>query len=87
MTATSTSQLETTQATLQAFPPSAKLVLKILEYEGELTQQQLAAETLLSQRTVRDALNRLEDQGVVTSRISFMDARKRIYGLSESFRE
>ena len=63
-------------------PPSAKLVAKVLEYNDTLTQSQLADETMLPPRTVRYALSRLEDAGVVTSRFSFADARKRIYTLS-----
>lgn len=62
-------------------PPSAKLVAKTLEYNEALTQSQLAEETLLPPRTVRYALNRLEEVGVVSSRFSFADARKRIYTL------
>ena len=62
-------------------PPSAKLVAKALEYNGRLTQSQLAEETLLPPRTVRYALTRLEEVGVVDSRFSFTDARKRIYTL------
>jgi len=62
-------------------PPSAKLVAKTLEYNDALTQSQLAEETLLPPRTVRYALNRLEEVGVVASRFSFADARKRIYSL------
>ncbi len=63
-------------------PPSAKLVAKTLEYEGTQTQHQLAAETLLPARTVRYALTRLEERGVVESRFSFTDARKRLYTLA-----
>lgn len=63
-------------------PPSAKLVAKVLEYNDALTQSQLAEETLLPPRTVRYALSRLEDEGVVDSRFSFADARKRIYQLT-----
>ncbi len=62
-------------------PPSAKLVAKVLEYNDTLTQSQLAEETLLPARTVRYALNRLEEQDVVASRFSFSDARKRLYTL------
>jgi DNA-binding MarR family transcriptional regulator len=62
-------------------PPSAKLVAKVLDYEETLTQSQLAEETLLPARTVRHALSRLEDAGVVDSRVSFSDARKRLYRL------
>ncbi|WP_336326602.1 helix-turn-helix domain-containing protein [Halovenus sp. HT40] len=63
-------------------PPSAKLVAKVLEYDGPLTQSQLAEETLLPARTVRYALNRLEEIEVVNSRFSFNDARKRVYTLA-----
>jgi DNA-binding MarR family transcriptional regulator len=63
-------------------PPSAKLVAKVLEYDGPLTQCQLAEETLLPARTVRYALNRLEEIDVVDSRFSFNDARKRVYTLA-----
>ncbi|MEF8829622.1 MAG: winged helix-turn-helix domain-containing protein, partial [Haloarcula sp.] len=52
-----------------------------LEYNDTLTQSQLAEETLLPPRTVRYALSRLEDVGVIDSRFSFADARKRIYTL------
>ncbi len=62
-------------------PPSAKLVAKVLEQSDRLTQSQLADESLLPPRTVRYALNRLEEVGVVESRFSFSDARKRVYAL------
>lgn len=63
-------------------PPSAKLVAKVLEHEDTLTQSELAEETLLSPRTVRYAVDRLEDVDAVESRISFSDARKRLYTLN-----
>lgn len=62
-------------------PPSAKLVAKVLEYNDTMTQQQLAAETLLPARTVRYAVSRLEEENVIESRFSFTDARKRLYRL------
>ncbi len=67
---------------VEDLPPSAKLVAKVLEYNDTLTQSQLADETMLPPRTVRYALSRLEEVGVVTSRFSFADARKRIYTLT-----
>lgn len=63
-------------------PPSAKLVAKVLEYHDTLTQSELAEETLLPPRTVRYALNRLEEEDAVASRFSFSDARKRLYSLT-----
>ncbi|OVE82895.1 MarR family transcriptional regulator [Natronolimnobius baerhuensis] len=48
-------------------PPSAKLVAKVLEYSGTMAQKQIADETLLPARTVRYALNRLDEKDVVDS--------------------
>lgn len=83
MTGRSAPPSETAEDVLYDLPPSAKLVAKTLEYEGELTQSELATETLLSPRTVRHALSRLEEHGIVESRVSFVDARQRVYSLDE----
>jgi DNA-binding GntR family transcriptional regulator len=66
---------------LRELPPSAKLVAKVLETEAPLSQGQLVEESLLPDRTVRYALNRLEEDGIVESRYSFRDARKQVYSL------
>ncbi|WP_435178972.1 MarR family transcriptional regulator [Halorussus sp. AFM4] len=66
---------------IRDLPPSAKLVAKVLEYNDTMTQSQIAEESLLPDRTVRYALNRLDDEGIVSSRFSFSDARKRLYTL------
>lgn len=70
--------------TLRSLPPSAKLVAKTLEYEGDLTQGRLADRTMLPSRTVRYALGELEDNGLVDSRIHIQDARQRVYSLAPS---
>ncbi|WP_229115558.1 MarR family transcriptional regulator [Halapricum desulfuricans] len=80
-TATTDAPTEDDREALRELPPSAKLVAKALEYNDQLTQSQLAEETLLPGRTVRYALNRLEEIGVVDARFSFTDARKRVYSL------
>jgi len=67
---------------LKELPPSAKLVLKVLQYNDALTQKGIAEETLLPPRTVRYALTRLEEIDAVDSRFSFSDARKRLYSLA-----
>ncbi|MFB6108629.1 MAG: winged helix-turn-helix domain-containing protein [Haloplanus sp.] len=66
---------------LSDLPPSAKLVAKVLESDAPLSQGQLAEESLLPDRTVRYALNRLEESDIVGSRYSFKDARKQVYFL------
>lgn len=68
--------------TIRDLPPSAKLVLKVLEYNGGLTQKQIVERSRLSQRTVRDALDRLLDAGVVEKDIYIPDARQNIYRLT-----
>ena len=66
---------------LRELPPSAKLVAKILETDAPLSQGELAEESLLPDRTVRYALNRLEETDIVDSRYSVQDARKQVYSL------
>ncbi|AEM57925.1 ArsR family transcriptional regulator [Haloarcula hispanica N601] len=68
--------------TLRELPPSAKLVAKVLEDDAPLSQGELAENSLLPDRTVRYALNRLEESGLVDSRYSFTDARKQVYFLT-----
>ncbi|MEF8773872.1 MAG: helix-turn-helix domain-containing protein [Halobacteriales archaeon] len=67
---------------LRDLPPSAKLVAKVLEIQAPLSQGELAEESLLPDRTVRYALNRLQDVDLVESRHSFRDARKQVYYLN-----
>lgn len=62
-------------------PPSAKLVYKVLEYHGPQTQKQIAERSMLSTRTVRYALNQLEDVGVLESEVHIPDARQKMYSL------
>jgi len=67
---------------LQELPPSAKLVAKVLEADAPLSQGALAEESLLPDRTVRYALNRLQEEELVGARYSFRDARKQVYFLN-----
>ncbi len=62
-------------------PPSAKLILKTLEYEGALSQKDLASRTMLPERTIRLSLSHLINQGYVKKKTSLRDARQRIYEL------
>lgn len=73
--------MATTRNAVRDLPPSAKLVYKALEHEGPMTQSQIAAETMLPTRTVRDALSRLETVAAVEQRVFVPDARKSTYVL------
>ncbi len=68
---------------LLSMPPSSKLLLKTLEYEGALTQKDLANKTLLPERTVRLALSHLLEKGYVKKKVSVRDARQKIYEISK----
>lgn len=88
MSTTATSKIEATLSEaeinerLRELPPSAKLVAKVLEDSEPLPHGLIAEESLLPDRTVRYALNRLEDADLVDSRHSFRDARKHVYFLT-----
>jgi NAD+ kinase len=68
----------------QDLPPSAKLVLKVLEYQGQLTQKEIVEETLLPARTVRYALSILISDGLVSKRLSLRDSRQGLYRMANS---
>ncbi|NHN48177.1 MarR family transcriptional regulator [Halostella sp. JP-L12] len=72
---------------LEDLPPSAKLVFKVLEYDGPLTQKQIVQESMLSARTVRYALERLQEIGRVDEDVYFADARQSLYELTEQEQE
>ncbi|MFB6197947.1 MAG: MarR family transcriptional regulator [Halobacteriaceae archaeon] len=67
---------------IEDLPPSAKLVFKVIEYDGPLTQKALVEESMLSARTVRYALERLTERGVVEEGVYFADARQNLYSLA-----
>ena len=72
---------------LDDLPPSAKLVFKVLEYNGPLTQKGIVQESMLSARTVRYALERLEGIDIVDEDVYFADARQNLYKLTEPAQE
>jgi len=56
-------------------PPSGKLFYMILGDNGALTHMQIVERSMLSKRTVRDALARLRDSGIITEEVYIPDAR------------
>ena len=61
--------------------PSVKLVFKVLEYNGLMTQKELVAESYLPPRTVRYALSRLKKEGILQEHLYYKDARQCLYGV------
>jgi NAD+ kinase len=70
---------ETAEDVAHELPPSAKLVFKVLEYQGQLSQKEIIEETMLPPRTVRYALSLLMSEGLVTKKISLRDSRQGLY--------
>ncbi|WP_336000729.1 winged helix-turn-helix domain-containing protein [Halorientalis halophila] len=58
---------------LADLPPSAKLVLQSLQHTDGMTTSQLAEETQFAERTVRYALTRLDEIGVIESQYLLSD--------------
>lgn len=66
---------------IERLSPSVKLIFKVLEYRGLLTQKELVLESYLPPRTVRYALERLKKEGMIEERLYYKDARQCLYGL------
>lgn len=67
--------------------PSVKLIFKILEYKGLMTQKELVVESYLPPRTVRYALDKLKKEGVLEERLYYKDARQSLYAVKSSLHD
>ncbi len=76
------SRMTEIESAVSTLPPSAKLVYKTLQYEGPMSQAQLADASLLPQRTVRHALKKLESVDAIEESVYLMDARKSSYRIA-----
>lgn len=64
---------------LLSMPPSAKLMLKTLEYEGPLSRKEILEKTMLPDRTASLALSILLERGLVKRKSSLKDTREKVY--------
>jgi NAD+ kinase len=60
-------------------PPSVKLILKTIQYEGPLSYSQLLKKTMLPERTLRHALSILLSRRIIARVPLARDARHKIY--------
>jgi predicted transcriptional regulator len=67
---------------LREYPPSVKLVFKALEQTKTMTLKDIEKETYLPYRTVRYAVKKLKDDGLVTRIFYVPDARQSLYRLA-----
>ncbi|HLC45441.1 MAG TPA: hypothetical protein VJI67_01050, partial [archaeon] len=68
-------------STKQGLPPSARLVVKVLESQGNLTHKDLEKETGLPGRTLRDTLGKLISKDVIGKKVFVSDPRQNTYFL------
>lgn len=66
---------------LKGLPASSKLIYKILQHEGGMTQKEIINASLLPERTARYALGILLKKGLISSQPHFKDARQTVYGV------
>ena len=64
---------------LRDLPASSKLIYKILQHEGSMTQKEIISNSLLPDRTVRYALNILLKKRLITNQPHFSDTRQTVY--------
>ncbi|MDD3976923.1 ArsR family transcriptional regulator [Methanomicrobium antiquum] len=60
-------------------PPSAKVVLSILEDGKAKTFKDMTDEAEIAPRTIRYALKRLKESGLIIEKFNFRDARQVLY--------
>lgn len=60
-------------------PPSAKVVLNILDDGKPKTFKDMTFEAEIAPRTIRYALKRLKDSGLIIEKFNFRDARQVLY--------
>jgi len=72
-------KIENSEHLQHGLPPSAKLILKVLEYNDQLTQKQIIEESMLPSRTVRYALSLLISEGLIQKQTSLRDSRQALY--------
>lgn len=68
-------------------PPAAKLVYKVLEYEGPCTRSEIETHATLVDTTVNDALSRLMDSGIVEREYRASDPSTPVYAIPPEIRE
>lgn len=64
---------------IEELPPSAKLVLKVLENKRIVKFSELQRETNLPTRTLRYAIRVLKERGIIKTLPCLEDARQRFY--------
>jgi DNA-binding transcriptional ArsR family regulator len=70
-----------TEARIEQLPSSAKAVFSLLGDGKPRTLNEMVGSVAFSPRTIRNALNRLRESGLIIAKFNFRDARKPLYQL------
>jgi DNA-binding transcriptional ArsR family regulator len=70
-----------TEARIEQLPSSAKAVFSLLGDGKPRTLNEMVGSVSFSPRTIRNALNRLKEKGLIVAKFNFRDARKPLYQL------
>lgn len=63
------------------FADSVRRIFTVLKSEGLLSTEELSNKTNISKRTIRYAVNKLNEMNILIKYRSFKDMRKIIYGV------
>ncbi|MCU0631426.1 MAG: hypothetical protein MUC66_00415 [Methanolinea sp.] len=66
---------------IDCLPSSAKAVFALLRDGKERTLNEIIGRVAFSPRTIRNALNKLRQSGLIVAKFNFRDARKPLYQL------
>jgi len=70
-----------TESKIEQLPSSAKAVFSLLGDGKPRTLNEMVGSVSFSPRTIRNALNRLKECGLIVAKFNFRDARKPLYQL------
>ena len=73
--------VEQTTLPIEQLPTSAKEVFSLLVDGKPRTLNEMVGNVAFSPRTIRNALNRLKEAGLIVAKFNFRDARKPLYQL------
>ena len=68
-----------TGISIECLPSSAKAVFSLLLDGKPRTLNEMVGNVSFSPRTIRNALNRLRENGLIVAKFNFRDARKPLY--------
>jgi len=64
---------------LSNLPPSAKLVIKVIEHEGEMDKEEICERARLPPSTTQYALKKLVEEDVVEVKVGEGEGRRLVY--------